>query len=115
MGRERQRAMWELRHTSHLQKRIRFSMITSEKVLERKLREGIEAKGGLALKFTSPGFTGVPDRLVLMPQGKVCFAEVKSVGKKLEPRQKIVKKQLERLGFEVHVIDSEASLLNFLK
>ena len=42
-----------------------------ESQLERKLRDEVKAKGGLALKFVSPGTVGVPDRIVLAPDGRV--------------------------------------------
>jgi len=44
--------------------------------------------GGIAAKFVSPGFDGVPDRLVLLPKGKMAFIELKAKGKKLRPLQK---------------------------
>lgn len=82
----------------------------NEKLLERKLREGVQKLGGLALKFTSPSFTGVPDRIILMPTGRIWFAEVKSTGEDLKPRQKIVIPILRKLGFDVRVIDSQEKL-----
>jgi len=86
----------------------------NEKIIERKLREKVKAFGGLALKFYSPSFTGMPDRIVLMPGGRIWFAEIKTTGKKLSPRQQVVKPILEKLGFQVWVIDDEAKLQNFL-
>lgn len=62
--------------------------------------------GGIALKFISPGMAGVPDRLVLLPKGKIFFVELKVPGKKLRPLQLKRKEQLESLGFKVYVIDS---------
>jgi len=75
--------------------------------IERYLKKKIESKGGLALKLTTPGFTGIPDRLLLLPGGEICFAETKSSTGKLSPRQEYVKKQLEQLGFKVYVINSK--------
>jgi len=86
----------------------------NEKLLEKKLREEVKKLGGLAIKFTSPSFTGLPDRIVLMPVRRIWFAEIKTTGKSLNPRQKIVKAFLEGLGFPVAVIDDETSLENFL-
>lgn len=86
----------------------------NEKLIESKLRDGVKSKGGLALKFTSPSFTGVPDRIVLMPTGRMGFVELKSTGKKLSPRQLIVFPILERLGFPVTVIDDQAGLDEYL-
>ena len=86
----------------------------NEKLIEKKIREGVKKRGGIAIKFTSPGFTGVPDRLVLMPTGRMWFVETKSTGKKLKPRQELVGSQLTGLGFNVKVVDDELSLQKFL-
>ncbi|MEK3887468.1 VRR-NUC domain-containing protein [Bacillus sp. FSL K6-3431] len=77
-----------------------------ESYLERKFAKAIKNIGGQALKFTSPGMAGVPDRLVLLPGGKVIFAELKKPGEKLRPLQLKRKKDLEALGFLVEVVDS---------
>jgi hypothetical protein len=66
----------------------------------------VKAGGGLAPKFTSPGWAGVPDRLILLPGGRLAFVEVKAPGKAPRPLQVKRKRQLEALGFRVYVIDS---------
>lgn len=38
-----------------------------EKTIEKKLADAVKGRGGLAPKFTSPGFDGMPDRIVLLP------------------------------------------------
>ena len=58
-----------------------------EKDIERKLTKAVKDMGGLAPKFVSPGFDGVPDRLVLLPEGKLAFVELNAEGKKLRPLQ----------------------------
>lgn len=77
-----------------------------EKSIESKLAAEVRKHGGLAPKFVSPGLDGVPDRLVLLPGGKAAFAELKAPGKTLRPLQAVRKRQLEKLGFRVFVIDS---------
>lgn len=72
-----------------------------EKDIERKLKKRVEELGCLCLKFESPGFTGVPDRLILMPGGEVIFVELKAPGQKERPRQEYVHKLLRRMGFMV--------------
>lgn len=67
--------------------------------------EQVKSRGGMAVKFVSPGFDGVPDRLVLLPGGKCAFVELKAPGKKLRPLKEKRKHQLEALGFSVYVID----------
>lgn len=77
-----------------------------EKTTEAKLVKAVKSMGGLAPKFVSPGLDGVPDRLVLLPEGKIAFIEVKAEGKTLRPLQVRRKRQLESLGFSVYCIDS---------
>ena len=76
-----------------------------EKVIERKLIQAVRQCGGLALKFVSPGFNGVPDRLLLFMGGKVAFCEVKAPGQKPRPLQVHRMEQLRKMGFRVFVID----------
>ena len=76
-----------------------------ESQLERKLVHSVTRAGGLALKFTSPGMAGVPDRLILLPQGRIAFAELKVPGKKPRPLQLHRHARLRALGFKVYVID----------
>ena len=78
-----------------------------EKIIERKLVAGVRKLGGIAPKFVSPGLDGVPDRLILLPGGRIAFAELKAPGKTLRPIQVVRKRQLESLGFQVYVIDNE--------
>ena len=75
-----------------------------EKTIEAKLVQAVRTKGGLAPKFTSPGLDGVPDRLVLLPGGRIAFIELKAPGKTLLQVRR--KRQLEALGFSVYCIDS---------
>ena len=77
-----------------------------EKIIETKLKNQAKNRGGLALKFVSPAFDGVPDRIILMPGGKVGFVEVKAPGKTPSPLQKSRIKLLKKLGFKVYVLDA---------
>lgn len=81
-----------------------------EKEIERQLVKSIKAKGGLCLKFNCLSMSGVPDRILFMPYGKVAFVEVKAHGKKLRVLQERRKKQFESLGFEVAVLDDIAHI-----
>ena len=76
-----------------------------EKRIERRLVRMTSQMGGMALKFVSPGCDGVPDRLVLLPGGKVGFVELKAPGKKPRPLQVRRISQIRRLGFLVFVVD----------
>lgn len=76
-----------------------------EKQLEKRFRLAVRSRGGLCLKLTTPGFTGIPDRLNLLPGGRLFFAEFKYGGNKLSMRQEAVIRVLRGLGFEVWVVD----------
>lgn len=87
--------------------------MTREAEVERAfVREG-EALGAMALKFTSPGCAGVPDRLVLFPDGSCAFAEIKAPGKSPRLLQQRVFARFERLGHPVYVVDSEPAAREF--
>ena len=77
-----------------------------EKQIENKLT--IEAKklGVIAVKFVSPSFDGMPDRLVLIPDGHIAFVELKAPSKKPRPLQLSRHRLLRSLGFRVYVINS---------
>lgn len=81
-----------------------------EKTVEAYLRERVKKNGGLALKLVCPGWTGAPDRLILMPGGRAYFAETKDAGKQPRPRQIRVHGILRGLGFRVYVPDSRTSV-----
>lgn len=76
-----------------------------EKEIEKKLVSAVKMMGGICPKFTSPGFDGMPDRLVLLPKRKFGFVEVKAPGEKPRPLQIARHKLLKKLGFKVYVLD----------
>ena len=86
-----------------------------EKVIERKLIQVVRQCGGLALKFVSPGFNGVPDRLLLFTEGKAAFCEVKAPGQKPRPLQLHRMEQLRKMGFKVFVVDSTEGIREMLE
>lgn len=77
-----------------------------EKIIEQHLVKGVKNSGGIAPKLVSPGFDGMPDRLVLLPGGKIGFVEVKAPGKEPRPLQVARHGLLRRLGFKVYVLDA---------
>ncbi|BBK61532.1 MULTISPECIES: VRR-NUC domain-containing protein [Erysipelotrichales] len=76
-----------------------------EKEIEQKLVDTVKKHGGICPKFVSPGFSGMPDRIVLLPKGKFAFVELKAPNKKPRPLQVARHKLLMGLGFRVYVID----------
>lgn len=81
-----------------------------EKDIERILIREVRKRNGLALKFISLGVNGVPDRLVLLQDGRMAFIELKVPGGKMRPIQIKRKKQLEALGFLVYCIDRKEEI-----
>ena len=86
-----------------------------EKTIEQKLVQAVKSVGGIAPKFTSPGFDGMPDRLILLPRGKIAFVEVKRYGEKPRPLQEARHGMLRRLGFTVYVLDDGAQIREILE
>ena len=78
-----------------------------EKEIEKKLLLAVKQIGGICPKLVSPGFDGMPDRmvLVLLPNGRIGFVEVKAPGEKPKPLQLSRHRLLWRLGFPVYVLD----------
>lgn len=90
-------------------------MEKSEKQIEQSLVNTVKSAGGIAPKFVSPGFSGMPDRLILLPEGHMAFAELKAPGKKPRPLQAARHRLLTRLGYEVFVIDTIDGLDDIIK
>ena len=73
-----------------------------EKQIENKLTMAVKKNGGIALKLVC---AGMPDRLILLPDGHIGFAELKAPGKKPRPLQLSRHRLLRELGYRVYVID----------
>jgi hypothetical protein len=78
-----------------------------ESTIEKRLARTVKSLKGLCIKWTAPGTAGVPDRLVLLPGGRLVFVELKAPGVEPGPVQRAVHSRLRSLGFEVLVIDSK--------
>lgn len=77
-----------------------------ENFIEKKLKLAAESFRGVAIKFVSPSLTGVPDRIVILPKGKICFVELKAPRRKPSKMQRYVLRKLYRLGVRVAVVDN---------
>lgn len=76
-----------------------------EKTIEQKLVSEVKKRGGICPKWVSPSFSGVPDRLVFLPDGKFGMVEVKAPDEKPRKLQGSRHRLFQRLGFEVYVLD----------
>jgi len=81
-----------------------------EKEIEMQLMKAVKKMGGRAVKFMSPGFDGMPDRLVLLPGGKCGFVEVKAPSRKPRALQVVRHEMLKELGFKVYVADAKEQI-----
>ena len=86
-----------------------------EKEIEHHLVMETRRAGGMALKFVSPSFSGMPDRLVLLGDGKMGFVEVKAPGQKPRPLQLRRHAMLRRLGYQIFVLDALEDIPAVLK
>ena len=84
--------------------------MAKEKQLEQVFVKAVKNSGGIAPKFVSPGFDGMPDRIVLFPNGVCAFVEVKAPGKKPRALQVSRHEMLRQLGFRVYVLDSQEQI-----
>ena len=86
-----------------------------EYAVEKHLVQKAQECGGICLKFISPGIAGVPDRIVILPGGKIGFAEMKAPGKKPRRLQKAVIRDLYRRRCRVATIDNLKSADGFVR
>ena len=86
-----------------------------ESSVEKKLRNGIKALGGVCFKWVSPGQDGVPDRIVVMPGGRIWFVELKQQRGVLAPIQRVQLTRLKDLGFAVRVLYGPDEVAGFLE
>ena len=85
-----------------------------EKDIEKALVSAVKSFDGVCWKFVSHGISGVPDRIILMPNGRIAFVELKAPGKEMRPLQVRRKRQLEALGFRVYCIDCKEQIMEVL-
>ena len=84
---------------------VRHSEV-SEKAIEAYLVRRCKESGLLCLKYSNANTTGYPDRVVCLPHCNVVWVELKSKGKKPTKLQEIRHQELQELGHQVFVIDS---------
>lgn len=86
----------------------------SEKAIEKYLVSETKKLGGLCLKYSNPNMVGYPDRLVLLPGGKLVWVELKSKGKKPSKVQALRFAHMASMGHPVEVCDSKQAVDDIL-
>lgn len=87
----------------------------NEAQIEKRLVQGVKARGGMCLKFTSPGTPGVPDRIVLTPDGRIFFVELKTEIGRLAKIQRWVIGEMQKRGADVRVLKGADQVKSFLE
>lgn len=82
----------------------------SEKVIEQYLVATAKQNGLLCLKYSNPNQSGYPDRLLVLPSGRVIWVELKSRGRKPTKLQQLRHARLAGMGHQVYVIDNKADI-----
>lgn len=77
-----------------------------ERSIEAVLVRLVRDRGGLAIKLGGAWGRGLPDRLVLLPGGRMRFVELKAPGGRVSPLQRLYHRRLRELGFCAEVLDS---------
>lgn len=85
-----------------------------EKPIEDHLRDECKQYGGLAVKFLPYFVVGFPDRIVLLPGGKIAFVELKRPGEEPRKAQWVWLNRLRALGFEAVWFDSKEKISAWL-
>jgi hypothetical protein len=98
-----------------IRKKIAPKKIESEKKLEDTLNVRVKKMGGWSIKLLSTFIKGMPDRLCLMPEGRIFFAEIKTTKKKPTKMQLLIHRRIRKLGFKVYVIDTTQQITDILK
>lgn len=86
-----------------------------EKDIENYLRLQVKKLGGLANKFVSPGNAGVPDRIIIMPNGRIYFVELKTEKGKLTELQNRQIQKIRNMQQEVRIVYGKAGADDFIK
>ncbi len=83
-----------------------------EASLEKWLKKVVDQRGGRCIKLVRS--IGIPDRLILLPKGKVVFIELKTPLNDLQPLQIWWMQQIINLGFEAACLNSKEAIINLL-
>ena len=75
-----------------------------EKDIEKFLTDNIKKLGGRSYKFVSPGNSGVPDRIIFLPGGRIYFVELKTKKGYPSALQKLQRRRFKELGHEVYLL-----------
>ena len=86
-----------------------------ERDIEKWIRLRIESMGGRAFKFTSPGNNGMPDRIAVLPGGRIYFIELKADGGRLSPLQVWQQRRLAESGCNVRTIRGMDEARSFIE
>ena len=86
-----------------------------ESTIEARLVKLVRERGGLCYKFVSPGNPGVPDRIVITPEGRTIYVELKTEVGRLANIQKWQLGEMKSRGVDVRVLKGLAQVKAFVE
>ena len=86
-----------------------------ESAIEARLVRMVRERGGLCYKFVSPGNPGVPDRIIITPDGKTIYVELKTEVGRLSAMQKWQRRELEKRNIDVRVLKGLDQVKEFVR
>lgn len=87
----------------------------TESQIETRLVKMVRERGGLCYKFTSPGNPGVPDRIIITPDGRTYFVELKTEVGRLSSIQKWQREEFRRCNAEIYVVKGLDQVKRFVE
>lgn len=89
--------------------------VQTEAEVERKFVNLVKERGALCYKFVSPGNPGVPDRILILPDGRVMFVEMKSAVGRTKKLQDYQLEKLSRQGVPTFVLRGMDDVKKFIE
>lgn len=87
----------------------------TESQIESRLVRMVRDRGGLCYKFTSPSNPGVPDRIVITPDGRTIYVELKTEVGRLAKIQRWQISEMQKRGADVRVVRGVEDVKDFIR
>lgn len=91
-----------------------YQGVTRESEIEAIMRRQLISRGCLSWKFVSPGCSGVPDRIVVLPKGQIYFVELKADGGRASEIQIYRAEQLQAHGCMYRLVKGRKGVEGFI-
>ena len=92
-----------------------FADTRSEAVLEQRLIQAVRNAKGLIIKLPALWYIGIPDRMILLPEARIFFVELKIKSKRARGGQAAWIRKLRALGFRAGTVRGSEALEKFIQ